>query len=206
MIKQQPGWVLPDLRAASKRTHTASVIEKSLFSIPPECQDLGKGKRYYIRTYGCQANERDSETLAGILESLGYAPCAQAEEADVILINTCAVRRNAEDKVLGELGSLKRLSVQRDDLVIGLCGCMAQEEEMVSTVLEKYRHVNLIFGTHNLHRLPQLLYAVISGQERCVEVFSQEGEVIENLPVRRFGRHKAWVNIMYGCDKFCTMQ
>ena len=74
MIKQQPGWVLPDLRAASKRTHTASVIEKSLFSIPPECQDLGKGKRYYIRTYGCQANERDSETLAGILESLGYAP------------------------------------------------------------------------------------------------------------------------------------
>ena len=182
MIKQQPGWVLPDLRAASKRTHTASVIEKSLFSIPPECQDLGKGKRYYIRTYGCQANERDSETLAGILESL----------------------RNAEDKVLGELGSLKRLSVQRDDLVIGLCGCMAQEEEMVSTVLEKYRHVNLIFGTHNLHRLPQLLYAVISGQERCVEVFSQEGEVIENLPVRRFGRHKAWVNIMYGCDKFCT--
>ena len=204
MIKQQPGWVLPDLRAASKRTHTASVIEKSLFSIPPECQDLGKGKRYYIRTYGCQANERDSETLAGILESLGYAPCAQAEEADVILINTCAVRRNAEDKVLGELGSLKRLSMQRDDLVIGLCGCMAQEEEMVSTVLEKYRHVNLIFGTHNLHRLPQLLYAAISGQERCVEVFSQEGEVIENLPVRRFGRHKAWVNIMYGCDKFCT--
>src|SRR5699024_12189585 len=110
----------------------------------------------------------------------------------------------SEAKVLGELGSLKRLSVQRDDLVIGLCGCMAQEEEMVSTVLEKYRHVNLIFGTHNLHRLPQLLYAAISGQERCVEVFSQEGEEIENLPVRRFGRYKAWVNIMYGCDKFCT--
>lgn len=204
MIKQQPGWVLPDLRAASRRTHTASVIEKSLFSIPDECRNMGKGRRYYVRTYGCQANERDSETLAGILEALGYAPAKGEEDADVILINTCAVRRNAEDKVLGELGSLKRLSVQRDDLIIGLCGCMAQEEEMVNIVLEKYRHVNLIFGTHNLHRLPQLLHAAIEGNERCVEVFSQEGEVIENLPVRRFGRYKAWVNIMYGCDKFCT--
>ena len=165
---------------------------------------MGKGRRYYVRTYGCQANERDSETLAGILEALGYAPAKGEEDADVILINTCAVRRNAEDKVLGELGSLKRLSVQRDDLIIGLCGCMAQEEEMVNIILEKYRHVNLIFGTHNLHRLPQLLHAAIEGNERCVEVFSQEGEVIENLPVRRFGRYKAWVNIMYGCDKFCT--
>ena len=204
MIKQQPGWVLPDLRAAARRTHTASVIEKSLFSIPDECRNMGKGRRYYVRTYGCQANERDSETLAGILEALGYAPAKGEEDADVILINTCAVRRNAEDKVLGELGSLKRLSVQRDDLIIGLCGCMAQEEEMVNIILEKYRHVNLIFGTHNLHRLPQLLHAAIEGNERCVEVFSQEGEVIENLPVRRFGRYKAWVNIMYGCDKFCT--
>ena len=204
MIKQQPGWVLPDLRAASRRTHTASVIEKSLFSIPDECRNMGKGRRYYVRTYGCQANERDSETLAGILEALGYAPAKGEEDADVILINTCAVRRNAEDKVLGELGSLKRLSVQRDDLIIGRCGCMAQEEEMVNIILEKYRHVNLIFGTHNLHRLPQLLHAAIEGNERCVEVFSQEGEVIENLPVRRFGRYKAWVNIMYGCDKFCT--
>lgn len=204
MIKQQPGWVLTDLRAASRRTHTASVIEKSLFSIPDECRNMGKGRRYYVRTYGCQANERDSETLAGILEALGYAPVKGEEDADVILINTCAVRRNAEDKVLGELGSLKRLSVQRDDLIIGLCGCMAQEEEMVNIILEKYRHVNLIFGTHNLHRLPQLLHAAIEGNERCVEVFSQEGEVIENLPVRRFGRYKAWVNIMYGCDKFCT--
>ncbi|HJC37281.1 MAG TPA: tRNA (N6-isopentenyl adenosine(37)-C2)-methylthiotransferase MiaB [Candidatus Merdibacter merdavium] len=203
-MKQQPGWVLPDLRAASRRTHTASVIEKSLFSIPDECRNMGKGRRYYVRTYGCQANERDSETLAGILEALGYAPAKGEEDADVILINTCAVRRNAEDKVLGELGSLKRLSVQRDDLIIGLCGCMAQEEEMVNIILEKYRHVNLIFGTHNLHRLPQLLHAAIEGNERCVEVFSQEGEVIENLPVRRFGRYKAWVNIMYGCDKFCT--
>ena len=95
MIKQQPGWVLPDLRAASRRTHTASVIEKSLFSIPDECRNMGKGRRYYVRTYGCQANERDSETLAGILEALGYAPAKGEEDADVILITLarCAAMR-----------------------------------------------------------------------------------------------------------------
>ena len=142
--------------------------------------------------------------IKGVLQDVGYGLCDTVEQADLILFNTCAVREHAEQRVFGNVGALKGLKEKKHDLIIGLCGCMAQEEEMVSTVLEKYRHVNLIFGTHNLHRLPQLLYAVISGQERCVEVFSQEGEVIENLPVRRFGRHKAWVNIMYGCDKFCT--
>ena len=88
--------------------------------------------------------------------------------------------------------------------LIGVCGCMAQEESIVNTLLETYRHVNLIFGTHNLHRLPELLYQVMIGHEKSVEVFSKEGDVIENLPVRRFGKYKAWVNIMYGCDKFCT--
>ena len=204
MIKQQPGWVLPNLREAQKRTHQDSKIEKALFSIPAQCQGIGQGKRYYLRTYGCQANERDSETLAGILEALQFQPTEDVQEADLILMNTCAVRKNAEDKVLGEIGHFKHLARQREDLVIGVCGCMAQEENIVETLLTKYRHVNLIFGTHNLHRLPELLYQVMAGQETCVEVYSKEGDVIENLPVRRFGRHKAWVNIMYGCDKFCT--
>lgn len=181
-----------------------SKIEKALFSIPAQCQGIGQGKRYYLRTYGCQANERDSETLAGILEALQFQPTEDVQEADLILMNTCAVRKNAEDKVLGEIGHFKHLARQREDLVIGVCGCMAQEENIVETLLTKYRHVNLIFGTHNLHRLPELLYQVMVGHETCVEVYSKEGDVIENLPVRRFGRHKAWVNIMYGCDKFCT--
>ena len=110
------------------------------------------------------------------------------------LMNTCAVRKNAEDKVLGEIGHFKRLAQKRDDLVIGVCGCMAQEESIVNTLLETYRHVNLIFGTHNLHRLPELLYQVMIGHEKSVEVFSKEGDVIENLPVRRFGKYKAWVH------------
>ena len=204
MIKKQPGWALPDLKEAQKRTSKEATIEKSLFQLPPEVKNLGQGKKYYLRTYGCQANERDSETLAGILEEMMFTACEHPEDADFILMNTCAIRKNAEDKVLGELGSLKRLKRQKPDLLFGLCGCMAQEEEIVNTILEKYRHVNLVFGTHNIHRLPELLYDAMLGGKRSVEVLSKEGDVIENLPVKRFGAHKAWVNIMYGCDKFCT--
>lgn len=204
MVKKQPGWALPDLKEAQKRSHHQTVIEKALFAIPPHIQMIGQGKKYYLRTYGCQANERDSETLTGILESMQFTPCSEPSEADVILLNTCAIRKNAEDKVLGELGSLKRLKSDKPDLIFAVCGCMAQEEEIVTLLLEKYRHVQLIFGTHNIHRLPELLYEVMSEGKRVVEVLSKEGEVIENLPVRRFGKHKAWVNIMYGCDKFCT--
>ncbi len=203
-MKKQPGWALPNLREAQKRTKKEAIIERSLFQIPVEVRDLGLGKKYYLRTYGCQANERDSETLAGILEELKFEAVETPEEADLILLNTCAIRKNAEDKVLGEIGHLKHLKDKNPDLVFGLCGCMAQEEEIVQIIVEKYRHVNLVFGTHNIHRLPELLYEVMSCHKRSIEVLSKEGDVIENLPVRRFGKNKAWVNIIYGCDKFCT--
>ena len=203
-MKKQPGWALPNLKDAQVRTTKEAVIEKSLFQMPEQIRMLGQGKKYYLRTYGCQANERDSETLAGILEEMNFTAVEHPQDADLILMNTCAIRKNAEDKVLGEIGSLKRLKRNKPDLLFGLCGCMAQEEDVVATLLEKYRHVNLIFGTHNIHRLPELLYDVMVHGKRSVEVLSKEGDVIENLPVRRFGRHKAWVNIMYGCDKFCT--
>lgn len=204
MFKKQPGWALPNLKEAQKRTKIDTTIETALFQIPPVIRSIGQGKRYYLRTYGCQANERDSETIAGILEEMMFTACDKPEDADFILMNTCAIRKNAEDKVLGEIGSLKRLKKDKPDLLFGLCGCMAQEEEIVNILLEKYRHVNLIFGTHNIHRLPELLYDAMMGNKKSVEVLSKEGDVIENLPVKRFGKHKAWVNIMYGCDKFCT--
>lgn len=204
MVKKQPGWALPNLREAQKRTKKEIIIEKSLFEIPMDIRNIGLNKKYYLRTYGCQANERDSETIAGILEQLGFTSVLNEEEADVIILNTCAIRKNAEDKVIGEIGALKKLSRLNPDLIIGVCGCMSQEEEIVNILLEKHRHVNLIFGTHNIHRLPVLLYDAMMNHKRCVEVLSKEGEVIENLPVKRFGNHKAWVNIMYGCDKFCT--
>ena len=169
-MKKQPGWALPDLKEAQKRTNAEAHIEKNLFQIPEQIKMLGQGKKYYLRTYGCQANERDSETLAGILEEMAFTPCDNPEDADFILLNTCAIRKNAEDKVLGELGSLKRLKREKPDIVFGLCGCMAQEEEIVKTLLEKYRHVDLIFGTHNIHRLPELLYQVMMNGKRSVEV------------------------------------
>ena len=203
-MKINQNWNMPNLNEAKQRTKKQAVIEKSLFNIPAEVANLGVGRTYYLRTYGCQANERDGETIAGILEALHFTSVDDPQDADLILLNTCAVRKNAEDKVLGELGSLKRLRRDNPDLMFGLCGCMAQEEDVVKTIIEKYPHVDLVFGTHNIHRLPMLLYQAMMSKERTIEVFSKEGEVIENLPVKRFGKHKAWVNIMYGCDKFCT--
>ena len=126
------------------------------------------------------------------------------EHVDVILINTCAIRQNAEEKVLGEIGNFKRLYKENKDLIIGVCGCMAQENSFVKLLLEKYPQVRLLFGTHNIQDLPQLLYEAMNEHTKVVKIYSKEGEVYENLPVKRFGQHKAWVNIMYGCDKFCT--
>lgn len=203
-MKKQPGWALPNLKEAQIRTNQEVEIQHIPFTISEELKQLGNGRTYYLRTYGCQANERDGETIAGILEEMSFTQTQDLERADFILLNTCAVRKNAEDKVLGELGALKRLHRENPELIIGMCGCMAQEEEIIDTVLQKYRHVDLIFGTHNIHNLPKLLYQAMMNKEKTVEVFSKEGDVIENLPVKRFGHHKAWVNIMYGCDKFCT--
>ena len=194
---------MPSISEARKRTNNKT-INKVDFTLSYEYKDLGKGKYYYIITHGCQANIRDSETLAGLLESMSYLVCDDAEKADIILINTCAVRQNAEEKVLGELGALKRLKKIKPELIIGVGGCMAQEEEAVNIILEKYPQVDIIFGTHNISSLPKLIKDTIDSNKRIVEVFSKMGEVVESLPTTRFMSHKAWVNIMYGCDKFCT--
>ncbi len=202
-MKIRPDWILPDLKEAQKRTK-APIERIDSFVIPESAKWMGRDKKYFISTYGCQANERDSETLAGILDALGFEKTDNVEAADVILINTCAIRQNAEEKVLGEVGNFKRLYRENPDLVIGICGCMAQEEGLVSTLLQKYPQVRLLFGTHNIHQLPEMLYEVMEEHKKVVRIYSKEGEVYENLPVHRFGKHKAWVNIMYGCDKFCT--
>ena len=202
-MKIRPEWSLPDLKKAAKRTH-AAIERVDQFTIPAHIVNLGLGKKYFISTFGCQANERDSETIAGILDTLGFEQADTFEGVDVIIINTCAIRQKAEEKVLGEIGNLKRYYYDNKDLVIGVCGCMPQEESFVNTILETYPQVRLLFGTHNLHELPEMLYDAIVKHKRVIKVYSKEGEVYENLPSRRFGKHKAWVNIMYGCDKFCT--
>ncbi|QQE76230.1 tRNA (N6-isopentenyl adenosine(37)-C2)-methylthiotransferase MiaB [Brevibacillus composti] len=193
----------PSLKEAKKRGKEEIKVHYN-FDIPDDMQEIGKGKRYHVRTYGCQMNEHDSETISGILEAMGYTAVGNVEEADVVLFNTCAIRENAEDKVFGELGHMKRLKNNNPNLILGVCGCMSQEEKVVNKILKSYQQVDLIFGTHNIHRLPHLLRDAMFSKEMVIEVWSKEGDIIENMPKIREGNIKAWVNIMYGCDKFCT--
>ncbi|WP_138493901.1 tRNA (N6-isopentenyl adenosine(37)-C2)-methylthiotransferase MiaB [Paenibacillus pinistramenti] len=172
-------------------------------AVPEELRLIGAGKHYIVYTFGCQMNEHDSETIKGLLEQMGYKPTEDRKEADIILLNTCAIRENAEDKVFGELGHLKHLKTEKPDMLLGVCGCMSQEETVVNRILQKHGFVDLIFGTHNIHRLPYLIHESLMSKEMVVDVWSKEGDIIENLPKKREGM-RAWVNIMYGCDKFCT--
>ena len=135
---------------------------------------------------------------------MGYTHTDEIKQADVVLLNTCAIRENAEEKVFGKIGYLKNIKKTRPNLIFGVCGCMAQEEVVVNKILEKFPQVDLIFGTHNIHRLPVLLKQAMLEKELVLEVWSKEGDVIENLPSHRANNYKAWVNIMYGCNKFCT--
>lgn len=192
----------PSLKEAKTRGK-AEIDVQYMGSIPEELQGLGNDKKYLLRTFGCQMNEHDSETIAGLLEAMGFEATEDKNEADVILLNTCAIRENAEDKVFGELGHLKGLKRDKPDLVLGVCGCMSQEEAVVNKILKKHAFVDLIFGTHNIHRLPVLLKEALFSKEMVVEVWSKEGDIIENMPKKRAGM-RGWVNIMYGCDKFCT--
>lgn len=194
----------PSLKHAKVRGKNATQYIEDAYHIPSDMINIGKNQYYYIHTYGCQANERDSETLAGILESMGYASTNDLNEADVVLLNTCAVRENAEEKVFGKIGQLKHIKRTKPNMVFGICGCMAQEEVVINKILEKHPQVDLIFGTHNIHRLPELLKQAMLEKEMVLEVWSKEGDVIENLPSHRAHNYKAWVNIMYGCNKFCT--
>ncbi|KGP73513.1 tRNA (N6-isopentenyl adenosine(37)-C2)-methylthiotransferase MiaB [Pontibacillus yanchengensis] len=193
----------PSLKSAKKRGKEDVNVHYD-FEIPEDIQGIGEGKKFLIRTYGCQMNEHDTEVMAGILSEMGYESTTDQHEADIILLNTCAIRENAENKVFGEIGHLKALKREKPDLILGVCGCMSQEESVVNRILQKHQFVDLIFGTHNIHRLPQLVQEAIFGKEMVVEVWSKEGDIVENLPRQRKGNIKAWVNIMYGCDKFCT--
>ncbi|MGM7681619.1 tRNA (N6-isopentenyl adenosine(37)-C2)-methylthiotransferase MiaB [Cytobacillus sp. Hm23] len=193
----------PSLSDAKKRGKEDVLIQRD-FELPEDMIGIGTGRKFYIRTYGCQMNEHDTEVMAGILLGLGYESTDTVDDADIILLNTCAIRENAENKVFGELGHLKHLKKNNPNVLLGVCGCMSQEESVVNKILQKHHHVDMIFGTHNIHRLPQIVKEAMLSKEIVVEVWSKEGDVIENLPKVRKGDIKAWVNIMYGCDKFCT--
>lgn len=192
---------LPSLKEAKKRTKSPSITK--FYETKENYKDLGIGKKYYLRTYGCQMNEHDSENIAGILNNVGFTRTDILEEADLVLLNTCAIRENAHDKVFGLMGRVKHLKESKN-VILGLCGCMAQEETVVNEILNKYKYVDFVFGTHNIHKLLDILNESMIKNEMQVEVYSIEGDIIENMPVKRDSNVSAWVNIMLGCDKFCT--
>ena len=165
---------------------------------------FGEGKTFFVRTYGCQMNEHDSEKIRGMMKSVGFKLVDSIEKADVVILNTCAIRENAHDKVFGFLGVLKHMKQSKPDLLIGICGCMAQEEVVVKDILDKYKYVDFVCGTHNLDNLISIVKNKIDTKKQQIEVLSYEGDVVENVPVLRESKYSAWVDIIYGCDKFCT--
>ena len=202
MIKQMH--IKPSYAEARKRTKEEVKILTDAYIMNNELSKIGTGKKYHIITYGCQANERDSETISAILEDMSFIKTDNMEDADLILLNTCAIRENAHNKVFGMLGRIKHMKEERPDIITCVCGCMAQEESVVNEIENKLKWVDVVFGTHNIQNLPKLISESLENNELIIEVFSKEGEVVENLPVKRESKYKAYVNIMYGCDKFCT--
>ena len=149
-------------------------------------------------------NEHDSENIEALLESIGFIKVDKYTDADLVLLNTCSIRENAHNKAFGMLGRLKHLKMDKKDLIIGLCGCMAQEVSVIDEIMKDYKFVNFVFGTHNLYQLPEIIDEAIKTNKQQIEVFSREGDLVEGLPVIRTTDYKAYVNIIYGCDKFCT--
>jgi tRNA-2-methylthio-N6-dimethylallyladenosine synthase len=149
-------------------------------------------------------NERDSETLAGMLSDLGYRETMDRNKADVIIMNTCSVRENADRRFFGNLGQLKRIKEERPDVIIAVCGCMMQQQHIIDTLKSKYTWVDLVFGTYNIHEFPKLLGNVLDERKKVVDVWDQADEIVEGLPAQRKHPYKAFVNIMYGCDNFCS--
>ncbi len=163
-----------------------------------------RAPKAYVHTYGCQGNVSDSERMKGLLQACGYVFCDNPEDADFVLFNTCAVREHAEDRVFGNCGALKPIKEKNPDLIIAMCGCMMQQEHVSERIRKSYPFVNLVFGTFAFHRLPELLYKVLTGRKRVFETKETDGAVAEGLPVFRDRDVKAWLPVMYGCDNFCT--
>ncbi len=193
---------MPSLKDAKLRRKI--VIETIRYKMDDKYSNLGNGKTYYVFTYGCQGNEADSEVMSGILEQMGYTLSNDPMNSDVVLLNTCAIRENAEQRIWGVLGQLKGRKREKPDMLIGICGCMPQEENATNKLLESYSFVDIVFGTHNREHLPELIYEAYQSNKKVIEVLSTEGTIVEDAPKVRLSKHKAWVNIMFGCDEFCT--
>ncbi|MFV0517980.1 MAG: tRNA (N6-isopentenyl adenosine(37)-C2)-methylthiotransferase MiaB [Aminipila sp.] len=165
---------------------------------------MDNGKTFFILTFGCQMNEHDSETMAGMLMEKGFKEEVDRDKADIVIINTCSVRENADKRFFGTLGQLKKIKEKNPEFVACVCGCMMQQQHIIDEVKSKYPWVDLVFGTHNIHQFPELLDNVINERKKVVDVWQDGGAIVEGLPSKRLYDFKALVNIMYGCNNFCT--
>ena len=193
---------MPSLKEARKRT-TKEVQTKN-YKANDENKKVLKDKTFFLKTYGCQMNEHDSENMKGLLKELGMKEVKDFEDADLIMLNTCSIRENAHNKVFGMLGRIKHLKQTKKDIVVGITGCMTQEEVVANEIKEKYKWMDFVLGTHNIHKLGDVVAGSFKERHLTIEAPSIEGDIIESMPVERENKYKAYVNIMYGCDKFCT--
>ena len=193
---------MPNLKEARKRTNKEVITKKYRSNM--KNKEVLKDKTFYLKTYGCQMNEHDSENMKAILKEQGMKEVTDFEDADLIMLNTCSIRENAHNKVFGMLGRIKHLKQIKKDIIVGITGCMAQEEVVANEIKDKYKWMDFVLGTHNIHLLADIVADSFKQRSLKIEAPSIEGEILENLPTERQSKYKAFVNIMYGCDKFCT--
>ena len=206
-----------DIPVVGYSAHTGAFMVERGFALAPDGIYRDGGGRSYaqalsgkgeptaaVRVWGCQMNEADGEVLLGQLQQMGFGPATADDRADVLLLNTCAVRGTAAEHALGEVGRLRSLKTERPDMVLGVCGCLVQMPETVAHLRRHAPHVDLIFGTNNLHELPSLLARAYRDEAQTIDVWAQSPETVEDLPSRRAVGVRAWVNVIYGCDKYCT--
>ncbi|MFI3205986.1 MAG: tRNA (N6-isopentenyl adenosine(37)-C2)-methylthiotransferase MiaB [Clostridia bacterium] len=165
---------------------------------------VGANPVAYVRTYGCQQNVADGEKIKGMLTKMGFTFTEKAEEADMIIFNTCAIREHAEDRVFGNIGALKNIKRKKPSLIIAVCGCMMEQEHVAERIKKSFPFVNIVFGTHVIHKLPELMFDTITNSKRVFVRGEERNEIVEGLPTVRDGDFKAWVTLMFGCDNFCS--
>ena len=193
---------LPNMLDAKKRDKNAIINNYDYKEI--KIDESLVGKKFFVRTYGCQMNEHDGERIKGILSSQGLIETENLIEASIAILNTCAIRENAQTRVFGFMGLIKKIKEDNPNILVGLCGCMAQEESVVNEIKSKYKYVDFVFGTHNLDSMIGVINERISSGKQVLEVYSILGDICEGVPEKRDSKYSAWVDIILGCDKFCT--
>ncbi len=178
-----------------KLNETAASYIASVYSAPPKA---------YVQTFGCQQNVNDSEQLKGVLSDVGFEICDKAEQADLIVFNTCAVREHAEQRIFGNIGALKKLKEANSKLVIAICGCMVQQKHVVQKIRKSYPYVDIVLGVNRISALPQLVVDKISTKKRKFEASGDVHDIVEGMAIKRDNKFRAWLPIMYGCDNFCS--